>query len=69
MHTSLSRLLTNEEVLSWVPLCRSTLHLKVKLGEFPAPVRISPRRIAWREEDIQRWIDSRVDAVEVSSGR
>ena len=63
MHTSISRLLTNEEVRLLVPLCRSTLHLAVKCGEFPSPIRVGSRRLAWRSEDVQRWIDSRPVAV------
>jgi hypothetical protein len=33
-------------------------HLRVlwKRGEFPAPFQLSPRRIAWLEEEIDAWI-------------
>jgi hypothetical protein len=33
-------------------------HLRVlwQRGEFPLPIHLSPRRIAWFEEDIDAWI-------------
>ena len=35
---------------------RDHLRRKVKAGEFPAPVQVSDRRIAWREDDVDAWI-------------
>jgi hypothetical protein len=29
-------------------------------GKFPAPVKLSPHRIAWPEEVIDAWLDSKV---------
>lgn len=43
-------------VLNAVPFGRSTLWLKVRRGEFPAPVKLSERVTAWRVEDVRRWI-------------
>jgi hypothetical protein len=30
-------------------------------GNFPKPIKLSPRRIAWREADLLAWINSRND--------
>jgi prophage regulatory protein len=38
---------------------RSTIYTGVKAKTFPAPVRIGARAMAWREEDIERFIASR----------
>ena len=38
-----------------VPFSPSTLWRKVKAGEFPQPVKISPHITAWRVSDIQAW--------------
>lgn len=38
---------------------RTTLWTWVRAGEFPAPVRVGPKRIMWRDSDVQRWIDDR----------
>jgi prophage regulatory protein len=32
-------------------------------GEFPKPFNLSPRRIAWREEDIDAWIEGKIAAA------
>ena len=39
--------------------CRDHLRRKVKAGEFPEPVALSDRRIAWREDEIEAWLASR----------
>jgi prophage regulatory protein len=41
-----------------VRLCKSTILSRVKDGTFPAPVRLSARRIAWLESDVMNWINS-----------
>lgn len=43
-----------------VPFSGSTLWRRVKAGEFPRPVKLSERVIAWRIEDVRRWLDERV---------
>jgi len=51
-----------ERYLSWkqlhpvyVNVSRSTAWRGIRDGEFPAPVRISRGRVAWRERDILAW--------------
>lgn len=39
-----------------VPVCRSTWWKWVRAGIAPAPVRIGPRAVAWRSEDIARFV-------------
>lgn len=39
---------------------KSSIYADVKARTFPAPVRLSARAVAWREEDIDRWISERV---------
>lgn len=41
-------------------LKKSTLYAQVKARTFPAPVRLSARAVAWRDDDISRWISERV---------
>ena len=45
------------EVLSRFPVGRTTWLVGVRRGNFPAPVRLSPRRVAWRPDDIQALIE------------
>ncbi len=61
-----NRLLRLSEVRSRVPFSRATIYAKIKLGEFPAPVKLSPgaeaRAVAWLESDIEKFIADRVAA-------
>lgn len=41
-------------------LKKSTIYAGVKARTFPAPVRLSARAVAFREEEIDRWISERV---------
>ena len=47
------------------PLCkrlgvsRATLHRWVTSGEFPRPVKIGRRAVAWSEEAISAWLAAR----------
>ncbi len=41
-------------------LKKSTIYAGVKAGTFPAPVRLSARAVAFREESIDSWISGRV---------
>lgn len=40
-----------------IPLSDSTIWRRVRLGTFPAPVKLSERITAWRAEDVRRWLD------------
>lgn len=44
-------------------LKKSTIYAGVKAKTFPAPVRLSARAVAFREEDVDRWISGRVNTV------
>lgn len=39
-----------------LPFSATTLWRMIHLGQFPAPVKLTPRVTAWRAEDIHRWI-------------
>ena len=43
---------------------KSSIYAGVKAGTFPAPVRLSARAVAWREVDIDRWINERTTAAD-----
>jgi prophage regulatory protein len=50
------KLLNQAAVLEQVTFSRSTLLNRVKDGTFPAPLRLSARRVAWLESDVMNWI-------------
>lgn len=42
-----------------VSLKKSTIYAMVQKGDFPSPVRLSARAVAFRSEEIEAWIASR----------
>lgn len=57
------RILRRGEVERRVGLSRSTIYYKIQQGEFPAPVRLGPRAVGWRESAIEEWIAERTEAA------
>jgi len=52
-------LIRRPEVSRRTGLARSTLYKAVSEGRFPPPVRLTSNTIAWREEEVDRWIQER----------
>ena len=46
-----------------VGLGKTTINEMVKRGEFPKPIQIGARAVAWLESDVDEWIESRVKAA------
>ena len=46
------------EVIRQYPVSKSTVLNGVRAGVLPAPVRLSPKRVAWRSADIRALIAS-----------
>ncbi len=53
------KLLRRPEVESVTGLSRSTIYHWMGKDEFPQPVRLGTRLVAWRSTDIQRWLETR----------
>jgi len=51
-----------------VGLGRTAIYEKIKTGEFPAPYPLSNngRAVAWASDEIDRWIESRIQAAGVA---
>lgn len=58
-----SRFLKAKEVSLLTSLSSHTINLLSNEGVFPKPLRLSERRVAWRESDIWSWMTSRVTAA------
>jgi predicted DNA-binding transcriptional regulator AlpA len=48
--------LRQPQVLTFVPISKSTLWRRVQARTFPEPVKLSARITVWRAEDIRHWI-------------
>lgn len=53
------QLVNKKELTRVLGRCYSSLRRDILRGEFPAPIKIGPRDIAWRYAEIEQWIESR----------
>lgn len=53
------RLMAMAEVVALIGVSKATLYHWIRIGNFPPAIRLSERRVAWRESDVMGWIDSR----------
>ena len=51
-----------KKLISWLNVSRSFIYTQIKSGNFPAPIRLGQRAIAWRVQDVRSWIESRQSA-------
>lgn len=55
----MNRILSLRTVREATSLGKSTIYRLIADDKFPRPVRISERRVAWLESDLQTWLDGR----------
>lgn len=53
-------LLRRKQVQARTGLARSTLYKLISCGDFPAPLSLTGRAVAWRSTEVDRWIASRI---------
>jgi prophage regulatory protein len=58
--TNRPKLLSIAEVSEITKYRKSSIYNKVRLGEFPRPISLGERSIAWLESDIYDWIEERI---------
>jgi len=52
-------LLNRLEAAAYCGLSATTIDRMRAAGEFPAPIQLTKRRVAWRRTDLEKWIDER----------
>lgn len=57
--TTTPRMLRLPQVIALTGLGRDSIYRLGNAGQFPRPRKISERASAWREDEIQKWIESR----------
>lgn len=57
--TTHTRVLRLPSVIALVGLSRSSIYDMMDKGEFPRPVRIGKRAVAWPESTVAEWLASR----------
>ncbi len=63
--TIVNKILRWPETLERVELCRSQIHNLINAGKFPSQIKLFERASGFLEQDINTWIEHR---VEVSRG-
>ena len=58
-HTVIDPLLTEEMVIRITCKGRTAIHMAMKAGDFPLPIKTGKRQIAWKTSSIKQWIESR----------
>lgn len=53
------KLVRRTEVENMTGLSRSTIYDWMKSGDFPKPVRLGTRLVAWRESELSEWLSQR----------
>lgn len=57
----MNNLIKLPQVIKLTALSRSSLYSYIKNGEFPAPIKIGKRAVAWPEARVADWINQRVN--------
>jgi len=47
-------------------LSRSSIYLFMSTGDFPAPVSLGARMVAWVEKEVDEWVSKRIKARQQS---
>jgi len=63
----MTRLIDGKTTDTRASISRSLRHKLIKEGNFPRPVKIGARRIAFVEAEIEEWIASRISASRTGS--
>jgi prophage regulatory protein len=58
-------LLNRQNVQTRTTLSRSSLYAMIAKGEFPSPIKITGRRVAWTETSVNDWIQSRIESASI----
>lgn len=57
------QILRLSEVIKLVKKSRATIYTDMKRGDFPHPISIGRRAVAWRRADIDVWFDTRQQRI------
>jgi prophage regulatory protein len=57
------QLLRCEQVQFLTGVPRSTLYKLISIGDFPAPIKLTSRAVAWPSDAVNAWIESRIAAT------
>ena len=56
----MTRFIRRPAVEDQTGLSRSTIYMLMQNGQFPKPVRIGGRTVAWPEAEVEAWLNARL---------
>lgn len=59
----MASLIRKPEVLKKTSLSNSTLYRLIAADDFPAPIPLGLRAVAWDESAVDTWIEKRIEAA------
>lgn len=59
----MNKLLSPKSVCEVCAISRATLDRMVKAGSFPAPIKLTERRLAFDQAAVAKWIESKLEAA------
>lgn len=54
-------LLKVEAVTALIGVSRATLYRMVNAGDFPKPLQLSPKRVAWLQAEVDAWFQTKIE--------
>ncbi|MEG1233624.1 MAG: AlpA family transcriptional regulator [Acinetobacter sp.] len=64
--TESNRLIRRKEVQAKTGLGASSIYAMMKQGNFPQSLKLSERRVAWVESDVDQWVADRIASHKTS---
>lgn len=59
-------ILIRKEVEQATSFSRTSIYRMMAKGQFPKPIRLSANRVGWLAEDIDKWLQQRIDESRVA---
>jgi prophage regulatory protein len=59
--TEVARLIRLSEVEERVGLKKTAIYNLISLGQFPRPVRLGSRSVAWVNKEVAEWVGRRIE--------
>lgn len=69
LHSKSPRILRLPDVESKTGLACSSIYLMVSNNTFPAPIKLSKRSVGWLENEIDQWIEDRINQTRNTGGK
>lgn len=60
-----TRIIRRNEIQNRLGVGRSTIYEWMSAGLFPRPIKLGPKSVGWPENEIEAWIQARIDGRRV----